>query len=73
MLMTRGDGLEVIEAINGLDRDASIVAMSGAGQHMLALAHSVGARSVLIKPIGRESLIEAIEEALKPAPELPDE
>ncbi len=66
--MPRGDGIELIEAMTGLDPDASIVAISGQRPHKLQIAQLAGARSILIKPIDRAKLLEAVEEASKPPP-----
>ena len=64
--MPRGDGLELIAAMKGLFPDASIVAVSGKGLPKLQMAQLAGARSILTKPIDRQRLIEAVEEAAQP-------
>ena len=69
--MPRGDGVELIEALKGLDPDASIVAISGQQPHKLEIAQREGARSILTKPIDREKLIKAVEEATEPPPAEP--
>ena len=64
--MPRGDGLELITALKGLYPDASIVAVSGKGLPKLQMAQLAGARSILTKPIDRQKLIAAVEEAAQP-------
>jgi len=64
--MPRGDGLELISAIKGLDPDASIVAVSGKEPHRLQLAQLAGAKLTLPKPLTKEGLIEAVERASQP-------
>ena len=64
--MPRGDGLELITALKGLYPDAPIVAVSGKGLPKLQVAQLAGARSILTKPIDREKLIAAVEEAAQP-------
>jgi len=66
--MPRGDGIELIEAMKGLDPDASIVAISGQRPHKLQIAQLAGARITLTKPIDRVKLLEAVEEATPPPP-----
>lgn len=67
--MPRGGGIELIEAIRGLYPDASIVVVSGQGPAQMELAREAGARIVLAKPVDRESLIRAVDEAMNPRPE----
>lgn len=64
--MPRGDGLELISALTGVDPDASIVAVSGKEPHKLQLAQLAGARITLPKPINKESLTHAVEQAAPP-------
>ena len=66
--MPHGDGLELITALKGLDREASIIAVSGLGPGKLQSAQEEGARSILAKPIDRDTLLEALDEALGPLP-----
>lgn len=66
--MPRGDGFELITAMKGLYPDTSIVAISGQGLHHLQIAQLAGARTVLAKPIDRERLVAAVEEAAEPPP-----
>lgn len=65
--MPRGDGIELIEALKGLDPDASIVAVSGKEPHKLQVAQLAGARLILSKPLTKEGLTDAVEEASRPA------
>ena len=64
--MPRGDGIELITAIKGLDREASIIAVSGHSRERLDMAQLVGALKVLPKPLDRDGLLEAVEEAANP-------
>ncbi len=64
--MPRGDGIELISALKGMDPDASIVAVSGQTPHKLQIAQLAGARSILLKPLTKERLTEAVEEACLP-------
>jgi CheY-like chemotaxis protein len=64
--MPRGDGIELITALKGMDPDASIVAVSGQDPHKLEVAHVAGARTVLTKPLTRETLAEAVANACRP-------
>ena len=64
--MPRGDGLELIDALTGLDPDVSIVAVSGKGLPRLQVAQLAGARQILTKPIDRDLLLKAVEDATQP-------
>ena len=64
--MPRGDGIELISALKGLDPDASIVAVSGQRPHKLQLAQLAGARSILLKPLTKETLVKAVHKACGP-------
>lgn len=61
--MPRGDGLELIAAIKGLDANAAIIAVSGQRPHKLDIAQMAGAFAILPKPIFRKSLMEAVDKA----------
>lgn len=65
--MPRGDGVELITALKGLDPSAAIIAVSGQQPHRLDIAQLAGAKKVLIKPIEKSGLLAAIEEVLNPA------
>lgn len=64
--MPRGDGIELISALKGLDRDAAIVAVSGKGAQKLQAAQRAGARSILAKPVTKDDLISAVRRAAEP-------
>jgi DNA-binding NtrC family response regulator len=64
--MPRGDGIELITALLGMDPDASIVAVSGQSPHKLQVAQLAGARMILTKPLTKERLTEAVEKAMVP-------
>lgn len=69
--MPRGDGIELIGALRGLDPDASIVAVSGKDPKKLQMAQLEGARSILPKPVTKQSLTEAVDKACEPEPDEP--
>jgi CheY-like chemotaxis protein len=69
--MPRGDGIELISGLKGLDPDVSIVAVSGKSPHKLKVAQVAGARAILEKPITKERLVDAIAIAIAP-PEADD-
>jgi CheY-like chemotaxis protein len=58
--MPRGDGIELISALKGLDPDVAIVAVSGKDLHKLEIAQLAGARAILPKPLDPERLISAV-------------
>lgn len=64
--MPRGDGIELITALKGMDPDAAIIAVSGQRPNKLQVAQLAGARTILPKPITRESLSEAVAQACGP-------
>ncbi len=61
--MPSGDGLELIEAITGLNPDVRIVAVSGTGPTMLSTAAMMGAHATLAKPVSAEELLRAVGDA----------
>lgn len=64
--MPRGDGIELISALRGLDPEAAIVAVSGQTPHKLEMAQLAGARSILTKPLSKEDLNDAVTRACEP-------
>jgi DNA-binding NtrC family response regulator len=64
--MPRGDGVELITLLKGLDPSAAIIAVSGQRPHRLDIAQLAGAKKILVKPIEKDGLIDAVEEALNP-------
>lgn len=61
--MPRGDGIELITALRGLDPSAAIVAVSGQKPHKLDIAQMAGAEAILTKPINKDGLLHAVAEA----------
>jgi CheY-like chemotaxis protein len=61
--MPRGDGIELISALKGLDPDAAIVAVSGQKPHKLGIAQMAGATAILSKPLSPKMLLEAVSKA----------
>lgn len=64
--MPRGDGIELITAIKGLNSDARIIAISGQKPHKLGIAQMAGATAILAKPIQPRLLREAVDRATQP-------
>jgi DNA-binding NtrC family response regulator len=64
--MPKGDGIELISALKGLDPDVAIVAVSGQAPHKLQVAQLAGASMILEKPLTKERLTRAIERACNP-------
>jgi len=60
LLMPKVDGIEFIEALLSLFPDASIIAVSGAGEGKLVMAQLEGASATLGKPIDPSALLEAV-------------
>ena len=58
--MPHGDGMELIEAVNGLDPDSSIIAVSGTGPEQLRMASILGAQATIAKPVDAQELIDAV-------------
>jgi CheY-like chemotaxis protein len=67
--MPRGDGIELITALRGLDPNVAIVAISGQKPHKLGIAQMAGADSILSKPLNPQMLREAVTHAIERAPE----
>jgi CheY-like chemotaxis protein len=61
--MPRGDGIELISALKGLDPDIAIVAVSGQEPHKLEIAQLAGAETILAKPLSAERLLDAVAQA----------
>jgi len=62
--MPRGDGIELITALKGLDADAPIIAISGQKPHKLGIAQMAGASAILSKPLIPNLLRQAVSRAL---------
>jgi CheY-like chemotaxis protein len=58
--MPRGDGIELITALKGLDPNVAIVAISGQKPHKLGIAQMAGADSILSKPLNPKTLLDAV-------------
>lgn len=61
--MPRGNGLELIEAIRGMDSDAFIIAVSATGEQQLKMAGVMGADVTLPKPVDPLALLDAVSSA----------
>ena len=64
--MPRGDGIELITALEGMDPAASIVAVSGQTPSKLQVAQHAGARMILTKPVTKKTLTDAVQKACGP-------
>lgn len=67
--MPRGDGIELITALKGLDPNVAIVAISGQKPHKLGIAQMAGADSILSKPLNPKTLRDAVAFAKRRADE----
>jgi DNA-binding NtrC family response regulator len=70
IIMPERDGIEVlIEASAKNQKRTPVVVISGGGrvmaEHYLDIAHRLGAKSILTKPINLDDLYKAVSEALK--------
>lgn len=63
--MPRGNGIELITALRGLDPDVAIVAISGQKPHKLGIAQMAGADSILSKPLNPKMLRDAVTHAMQ--------
>jgi CheY-like chemotaxis protein len=61
--MPRGDGIELITGLKGIDPDASIVAVSGDAPQRLSTAQLEGAGAILTKPFDKDALRAAVTKA----------
>ena len=68
--MPRVDGLSLIRGLLAHDPEAAIIAVSSLAQH-LDQAEECGATVGLVKPVGPEDLIEAVQEILEKLPQSP--
>lgn len=58
------DGHSVISEIRDIDKNAMIVAVTGAGIHHLPVAHELGADRIFEKPLRPKDLIAAVNELI---------
>lgn len=79
VLMPDLDGTEVVKAVRSYQPDAAILAMSGGGSRLtpelcLAIAGSMGAGVLLMKPFAMNRFLSAVDQALsaRPAPKTAD-
>ena len=63
--MAYGDGLDLIDALTGLDPDAAIIAVSGTAPELFGTALTIGARATLRRPVAPADLVRAVDEALR--------
>jgi CheY-like chemotaxis protein len=67
--MPKGDGIELITALRGLDPNVAIVAISGQKPHKLGIAQMAGAAAILSKPVAPRTLLDAVAQAVRRAQE----
>lgn len=68
VVMSNGDGLELILDLKSRQPNARIIALSGGGRYLAAadclhIAKGLGAHAVLLKPVQRAELVAALEHA----------
>lgn len=68
MVMPGRDGLGLISALREVDPGAEIIAISGKSRGQLEASKVFGARRVLAKPIDRQDLLAAVDEAVGAPP-----
>ena len=64
IFMPDTDGIELIHGLRRASPDLPIVAMSGGGKDVLAVARSFGAAGIVQKPLTRRKLLGAIRRAV---------
>lgn len=64
IVMSEGDGVDLIRGLRQLKPDLPIVAVSGKGPAGLAAAKAMGAGRILTKPVDPEELLHAVREVL---------
>ena len=64
IFMPDTDGIELIHGLRRESPDLPIVAMSGGGKDVLAVARSFGAAGIVQKPLTRRKLVGAIRRAV---------
>ena len=64
IFMPDTDGIELIHALRRDSPDLPIVAMSGGGKDVLAVARSFGAAGIVEKPLTQRKLVGAIRRAI---------
>ena len=65
LVMPKKNGLQTINELLELDRNARIVAFSGVAPEDLDLAASLGAARLLVKPVAPEDLLAAVNSQLR--------
>lgn len=62
--MPERDGHEVIDAVRKINKEAKIIAVTGAGLHHLPVAHDGGADRIFEKPLRPRDLLDAAKELI---------
>ena len=62
--MPERDGHEVIDEIRKINKEAKVIAVTGAGLHHLPVAHDGGADRIFEKPLRPRDLLEAANELI---------
>jgi two-component system response regulator len=62
--MPHRDGHEVIDEIRKKDKNAKIIAVTGAGLHHLPVAHDMGVDRIFEKPLRPSELLDAARELI---------
>lgn len=64
IVMTGGDGLDLITSLRQINPSAAILAVSGKGSRGLMSANELGADRIFTKPVEAAALVEAVSEAI---------
>jgi two-component system response regulator RegA len=67
VVMTDGDGVDLIRMLRQFRPDAAVIAVTGKGSSAVGAARTMGVRRVFEKPVDAAELIEAVHEAMGPA------
>ena len=66
VIMPNDDGLKTLSDIMSLDKSANVVMCTASAlQNVIIEAMQIGAKAFLVKPVTNESLIHAVQKALK--------
>jgi DNA-binding NtrC family response regulator len=64
VVMTDGDGVELVRMLRQFRPDASVIAVTGKGSAAIGAAQTMGVAQVLEKPVDADELVGAVRQAL---------
>jgi CheY-like chemotaxis protein len=67
IVMTGGDGLDLITSLRQINPNAAILAVSGKGARGLQSANELGADRIFTKPVEAAALTQAVDDAVRKA------